>query len=1302
MAKSVVLILIIISTLPVAFGQIFNFRSFFVDDGLAQSQITDIESDKYGNIWLATYGGGVDCFDGNSFKNFGLAEGMTHHQVLDIFVDEDQRVWCGLQRGGISLIDGDTVYAISTHQMEKNAVPQIVGSNDQTFAGTSNGELYQIENDTVITLIQSFKGDGVTGLEIFNESLYVGTASGNLWKFHNGKFELIAQLGSLTAMRVLKGNLWIGATQKLYEYKINEKQLQYLASAENPINGLTAGKNKDIIWLSLYGSGVGQYNRGAISYLKEENGLASNYALSICKDQYGLLWVGTDGSGLSRFSGFQFIHYAFNEQHSGEAIMNIVKQDNTFWFASYGYGIVRKTGNNIKIFDVNHGLPTNTFYAIETEGKDYLWLTTRSEGLVRMNKRTREIQHFHEGNSIISNNLLHVKKNKAGSLFISSRDKGLFIYKNSEFFKLSKENGLPDNHINYILLDHKGDLWLATGSSGIVHIKNKELQEFIKTPNGRIKYDLFKTEERVVFQQVFTLAQDKNDIIWLGLFGGGLGYIKENQIQFIDQNRKLNSQNIYGLTYDESNNIMWVGTDKGIASIELTDQSNVKRVRTFSAGDGFIGVECNRNAMFYDDEEDNLWVGTVKGVTRFIPDQYNPPNIPPKLHVEKFTHQRNELPIITFNAYDQIDWDKVSLLPHENTNLRIHYKGIDQWQPDKVEYQWILLGLNDEWHPPAQQEVVEYSYLPPGKYVFKLKAVSGRGRWSDSILHLPFIIKTPFWQTKIFMIIALLLGIGIIFLYVYMRQRSLQKRNKRLKEAVYERTEALNNEKLTVEQQKEELRAQTEHLERANVELEKLSLVASKTDNAVLIADRDGKWEWTNEGFSKMYGYSLKEFIDERGDGIISSSTSNKINYILDEAVQLKKSVTYSAKGYKRDKTEMWVQSTLTPIFDENGQLKRFVVIDTDITHIKRINNELRKLSLVASKTDNSVIMMDSSGRIEWVNDAFHRFYDLSLEEFKTLYQKTIFDLHKGIKGVVNIEDIVNSRQSKTFVSSFITRKGVHKWIQSVLTPVTGNANGNTQLIAIETDITRIKEVEEEVKEQRKKSDELLLNILPAETAEELKSQGQAQPRYYNSASVMFGDFKNFTAYCEKLSPKQLVSELREYFDVYDDIMEKYYVEKIKTIGDAYMCAGGLPIRNRSHPFDVVLTALAIQITTQKINEKKSVEGRQPWELRIGVHTGDLVAGVVGKKKFAYDIWGDTVNIASRMESACEVGRINISGDTYNIIKDFFECTYRGKIEARNIGKFDMYFVDGIKPDYSIEGLGKVPNSKFIEYLARL
>jgi len=210
---------------------------------------------------------------------------------------------------------------------------------------------------------------------------------------------------------------------------------------------------------------------------------------------------------------------------------------------------------------------------------------------------------------------------------------------------------------------------------------------------------------------------------------------------------------------------------------------------------------------------------------------------------------------------------------------------------------------------------------------------------------------------------------------------------------------------------------------------------------------------------------------------------------------------------------------------------------------------------------------------------------------------------------------------------------------------------------------------------QKAQIEGLLLNILPAEVSKELQLTGAATPRFYESVTVLFTDFKGFTTIADSLSPQQVVAELSECFTTFDDIMERHGLEKIKTIGDAYMCAGGIPVPNTSHPVSMVKAAFEIASYMRYKNEQRLLDGFVPWEVRIGIHTGPLVAGVVGKKKYAYDIWGSTVNIASRMESNGEPGQINISKATYNLVKNDFECHYRGKIYAKNVGEIDMYFV---------------------------
>jgi adenylate cyclase len=213
------------------------------------------------------------------------------------------------------------------------------------------------------------------------------------------------------------------------------------------------------------------------------------------------------------------------------------------------------------------------------------------------------------------------------------------------------------------------------------------------------------------------------------------------------------------------------------------------------------------------------------------------------------------------------------------------------------------------------------------------------------------------------------------------------------------------------------------------------------------------------------------------------------------------------------------------------------------------------------------------------------------------------------------------------------------------------------------------------IKIGKKQSDELLLNILPAEVAEELKAKGAAEARLIDDVTVLFTDFKGFTELSEKLTPKELVAEINDCFSAFDHIMHKYGVEKIKTIGDAYMAAGGLPTPNKTHPQDVVNAALEIQQYMNDHKLKKEAANQLFFEIRIGVHTGPVVAGIVGIKKFQYDIWGDTVNTASRMESSGAVGKVNISETTYALVKDKFKCAYRGKVSAKGKGEIDMYFV---------------------------
>ena len=215
-----------------------------------------------------------------------------------------------------------------------------------------------------------------------------------------------------------------------------------------------------------------------------------------------------------------------------------------------------------------------------------------------------------------------------------------------------------------------------------------------------------------------------------------------------------------------------------------------------------------------------------------------------------------------------------------------------------------------------------------------------------------------------------------------------------------------------------------------------------------------------------------------------------------------------------------------------------------------------------------------------------------------------------------------------------------------------------------------------ELEREKKKSDDLLLNILPEEAANELKKYGKAKARRYEGVTVLFTDFINFSKIAEKLEPELLVAEIDQCFRAFDEIIEMYHLEKIKTIGDAYMCVGGMQDPGHVDAVKMVKAAMEIQSFMQALAFEKKDKGKPYFQARVGIHTGPVVGGIVGIKKFAYDIWGDTVNIASRMETHGKAQKINISQTTYELVKDYFDCTYRGKVTVKNKGEIDMYFVE--------------------------
>ncbi|WP_235832103.1 adenylate/guanylate cyclase domain-containing protein [Flavobacterium ranwuense] len=444
-----------------------------------------------------------------------------------------------------------------------------------------------------------------------------------------------------------------------------------------------------------------------------------------------------------------------------------------------------------------------------------------------------------------------------------------------------------------------------------------------------------------------------------------------------------------------------------------------------------------------------------------------------------------------------------------------------------------------------------------------------------------------------------------------------------------------------------------------------------KTDNSIGLAS--ALLNAGDEYFkNKKYDLALRNFKE-------SGEIFKKADYLIGTAYNLGNiGMVYAEQG--KDVLAMKYISKSIKILEE---LKDYYAISDYLTYMSAIYLKQNNQTTALNYALRSLELAQKYGLKDQISNS-----NLKLSE---LHQKigNTAESFKYYKNHIAYRDSVTNLKSVQQMADLRTDYEVSQKQAEV--DLLNQGKKNQQIIAISSAISSglvfllafgmfrrykfIKKTNVIIEEEKNRSNSLLLNILPEETALELKQNGKVRAKKFESVTVLFADFEGFTQYAEILSPEKLVESVDYYFSKFDEIMEKYNLEKIKTVGDCYMCAGGLPFSTEDHAFKMIQAAFEIA-TFVRVSKNNNPLNDTRFEIRIGINSGPVVAGVVGTKKFAYDIWGDTVNIASRMESNSEPGKINVSENTYELIKDTFDCDYRGEIEVKNRGMMKMYFVN--------------------------
>jgi len=960
------------------------------------------------------------------------------------------------------------------------------------------------------------------------------------------------------------------------------------------------------------------------------------------QDKSGNLWFGTYGGGVSKYDGHRFTHFTKKEGLSNNVVFSMLEdKSGNLWFGTNGGGVSKYDGHRFTHFTEKEGLSNNVVYSMLEDKSGNLWFGTNGGGVSKYDGH--RFTHFTEKEGLSNNVVRSMLEDKSGNLWFGTWGGGVSKLTQSEvegssqytFTHFTEKEGLSNNFVWSMLQDKSGNLWFGTWGGGVSKLAQSEVEG-----SSQYTFTHFTEKEGLSNNVVASMLEDKSGNLWFGTDGGGVSKYDGHRFTYFTEKEGLSNNFVWSMLEDKSGNL-WFGTYGGGVS-----KYDGHRFTHFTEKEG---LSNNVVASMLEDKSGNLWFGTNGGGVS-------------KYDGHRFTH---------FTEKEGLSNNVVgSMLEDKSGNLWFGTDGggVSKYDGHRFTHFTEKEGLSNNF-------VVSMLEDKSGNLWF--------GTYGGGVSKYDGHRFTHFTEKE---------GLSNNFVFSMLQDKSgnlwfgtrfgLSKLSPKDKEKLvfFSNPDSYRDKSAPEAEGKVFFK---------NYTYEDGFLGIGCNGKAILEAKDGNIWIGAND--------KLTAYHPPVGGEIANTLAPN---------IQLTRIALFNENIAWVNLTSS-VSQGLEPSSKEKGSGNNFSVKDTSIVLGNGVSVgsfEFDGLSRWYNLPENLSLAYNN-------NYLTFNFIGITMaqpKKVKYLYKLEGIDKNWSALTTSNSAPYGNIPQgtytfkvkamnsegiwSKPFEYSFTIRPPWWKtwwmytiYVISTLLLIGGfikwrERNLKREKTVLEEKVElRTKQLDERnkvVEAEKKKSDDLLLNILPEEVAEELKNKGTTTAKNFSEVTVLFTDFKNFTLMSEKWSAQELVNEINYWYSAFDTIITKHGIEKIKTIGDSYMCAGGLPVANTTNPEDTVSAALEIRDFMLAEKQKREREGKPFFEIRIGCNTGSVVAGIVGIKKFAYDIWGDTVNTASRMESSGEPGKVNISGSTYELVKDKFKCKHRGKIEVKNKGMIDMYFVE--------------------------
>lgn len=799
MGRAAVSTLLFLWSLSLA-AQTYNLRVYSLDEGLPQSQVHAMVQDKNGFIWLGTDGGGLVRYNGRAFTSLTDADGLSNNLVLDMCLDEAGRLWLATNKG-VSLYAGQKfqplpqalgplqqlsvrcllidnkkrmwfgttsgafVYDGKTLSQADAAKGQMVvaifaDSNGNTWLGTFNDGVYRLH------------GDGITHFTVAN-----GLNDNNVWALQESKSGALI-VGTDNGLNFIHGDTISSYTHSGSSAKILVRFLNY--------------DDEGRLWIGTWNDGVYVLENGAMLHIGARQGLDINGVLCFLQDREKNIWLGTDGGGAVKYGSQAITSIGSRNGLPSDLVLSMHHaKDGKIWYG-HDNGVSVYNGSSYQFFNAKNGFVSEKVWCIYEDETGTIWVATYGSGIFQY--RNGVFSPFAGNKDLVNKNVRAIRKDAKGRLWIGTAN-GLHVFDGKNLSVYTRQEGLPANRVLGVYEDSMGRLWVGTSGGGLAQVIEQE---------GSLSFKSISEAEGLAGNVVLSIAEDKAGNIWTASFGGVTCIAAASgKTKRITRKEGLCSSTAYAIAFANDGSAI-IGTNNGVDKLDARTFLSTGKVniRHFGKEDGLRGVECNTNSMLKD-LRGRVWIGTVKGVFIYDPALDKPNDVEPQTHITglRLFFEQPDYTQYTEKPDSEAFVPAGMTFPYDQNHVTFDFIGLSYCIPEKVRYSYILEGFDKNWTSPAAENFATYTNLPPGRYVFKVRASNSDGKWNTQAASLAFSITPPFWRTWWFRAGAALFVILSAYGFYRSRIKRLERTQLLLEKQVELKTRELREEKETVEEQ---------------------------------------------------------------------------------------------------------------------------------------------------------------------------------------------------------------------------------------------------------------------------------------------------------------------------------------------------------------------------------------------------------------------------------------------------------------------------------------------------------------------